>query len=106
MVKSCRDADKAQYVQYVYDVQGNKVRQFIGMTSPLTITVSEVTDADTSSGSEMIQKIFSLMQGKLMVLPSVARRNPMTSGKTSMPMMGKPVNILYRSGGQDGDLYL
>lgn len=52
MVKSCRDADKAQYVQYVYDVQGNKVRQFIGMTSPLTITVSEVTDADTSSGSE------------------------------------------------------
>lgn len=52
MVKSCLDADKAQYVQYVYDVQGNKVRQFIGMTSPLTITVSEVTDADTSSGSE------------------------------------------------------
>ena len=53
MVKSCLDADKAQYVQYVYDVQGNKVRQFTGMTSPLTITVSELSgDADTSSGSE------------------------------------------------------
>lgn len=50
MVKSCLDGDKAQYV---YDVQGNKVRQFTGMTSPLTITVSELSsDADTSSGSE------------------------------------------------------
>ena len=45
MVKSCLDGDKAQYVQYIYDVQGNKVRQFTGMTAPLTLTVSEVTDA-------------------------------------------------------------
>lgn len=49
MVKSCLDADKAQYVQYVYDVQGNKVRQFTGMTSPLTITVSEVTEAEDNA---------------------------------------------------------
>ncbi len=59
MVKNCLDGDKepggssAQYVQYVYDVQGNKVRQFTGMTSPLTIAVSEVVnaaeDADTFS---------------------------------------------------------
>lgn len=49
MVKNCLDADKAQYVQYVYDVQGNKVRQFTGMTSPLTITVSEVTEAEDNA---------------------------------------------------------
>lgn len=55
MVKNCLEADKepdgssAQYVQYVYDIQGNKVRQFTGMTSPLTITVSEVTDADKNA---------------------------------------------------------
>ena len=35
---------KAQYVQYVYDIMGNKVRQFAGMTSPLTISVSEISD--------------------------------------------------------------
>lgn len=45
MVRNCLDGDNAQYVQYVYDVQGNKVRQFTGMTSPLTISVTEVTDA-------------------------------------------------------------
>ena len=33
---------KAQYVQYIYDEQGNRVRQFTGMTSPLTLTVSEM----------------------------------------------------------------
>lgn len=50
MVKSCMeegkepDGSSAQYVQYVYDVHGNKVRQFTGMTSPLTLTVSEVSD--------------------------------------------------------------
>ena len=46
MVKNCLEDGKAQYVQYVYDIEGNKVRQFTGMTSPLTLTVSEVTDAD------------------------------------------------------------
>ena len=45
MVKSCMEGEKAQYVQYVYDVQGNKVRQFTGMTAPLTLSVTEVTDA-------------------------------------------------------------
>ena len=44
MVKNCMEDGKAQYVQYVYDVQGNKVRQFTGMTSPLTLTVMELTD--------------------------------------------------------------
>ena len=45
MIKNCLKGNKAQYVQYVYDEQGNKVRQFTGMTSPLTINVTEVTDA-------------------------------------------------------------
>lgn len=45
MVKNCLDGDKAQYVQYVYGITGNKVRQFTGMTEPLTLTVSEVADA-------------------------------------------------------------
>lgn len=45
MVKNCLEENKAQYVQYVYDIMGNKVRQFTGMTEPLTITVSEVSDA-------------------------------------------------------------
>ena len=39
-----------QYAQYVYDKEGNKVRQFTGMTSPLTITVSEVADAAGDKG--------------------------------------------------------
>ena len=45
MVRNCLEGDKSQYVQYVYDIEGNKVRQFTGMTSPLTLTVAEVTDA-------------------------------------------------------------
>ncbi|MCM1440225.1 MAG: RHS repeat-associated core domain-containing protein, partial [Roseburia sp.] len=45
MVKSCPGDGNFQYVQYVYDIQGNKVRQFTGMTAPLTLAVSEVTDA-------------------------------------------------------------
>ncbi len=45
MVENCLEGDKSQYVQYVYDIQGNKVRQFTGMTSPLTLTVTETTDA-------------------------------------------------------------
>ena len=56
MVKNCLDADKAQYVQYVYDVQGNKVRQFTGMTSPLTITVSEVTEEELSVRGQRKEK--------------------------------------------------
>ena len=53
MVKSHMEGEKAQYVQYVYDIQGNKVRQFTGMTEPLTLAVSAVEnaadDADTFS---------------------------------------------------------
>ncbi len=49
MVKNCMENDKAQYVQYVYDTRGNKVRQFTGMTSPLTISVSLT---DTASADE------------------------------------------------------
>ena len=54
MVKNCMEEGRAQYVQYVYDIIGNKVRQFTGMTSPLTIAVSEVSrengeEADTFS---------------------------------------------------------
>lgn len=45
MVKNCLDGDKAQYVQYVYDIMGNKVRQFTGMTEPLTLTVLQAEDA-------------------------------------------------------------
>ncbi len=73
MVKNCLDGDKepggssaknenhSLYVQYVYDVQGNKVRQFTGMTSPLTINVTEVADAneDTDSDGKEEQDIFS-----------------------------------------------
>ena len=49
MVKNCMENNKAQYVQYVYDTRGNKVRQFTGMTSPLTISVSLT---DTASADE------------------------------------------------------
>ena len=51
MVKNCVEGGNAgkeeqfQYVQYVYDIMGNKVRQFTGMTEPLTFTVSETSDA-------------------------------------------------------------
>ncbi len=30
MVRNCLEGDKSQYVQYVYDIEGNKVRQFTG----------------------------------------------------------------------------
>ena len=42
---SAKNENHSLYVQYVYDIQGNKVRQFTGMTEPLTLTVLEVTDA-------------------------------------------------------------
>lgn len=41
-VKCCtEDGSKPLYTQYVYDAEGNQVRQFTGMTEPLTITVSK-----------------------------------------------------------------
>lgn len=59
MVKNCLEADKAQYVQYVYDVQRNKVRQFTGMSSPLTLTVTEISAEEENSSSE--SDVFSYM---------------------------------------------
>ena len=49
MVKSCMEDGKAQYVQYVYDEQGNKVRQFTGMTEPLDLKVDEASSNDSSA---------------------------------------------------------
>lgn len=51
-VKSCARDDKnsaapSLYVQYVYDIEGNKVRQFTGMTKPLTIIVKEGKGEDS-----------------------------------------------------------
>ena len=51
-MKSSLENEKAQYVQYVYDEQGNKVRQFTGMTGPLTVTVAEVENAKDDAGKD------------------------------------------------------
>lgn len=66
--KKCMEDGRAQYVRYIYDIQGNKLRQFIGMTEPLTLTVSEVMDiAD--------DVYFFSYAGKLTVLISAERRS-------------------------------
>lgn len=51
-VKSCAEDDgksatPSVYVQYVYDLEGNKIRQFTGMTKPLTLTVREGEGEDS-----------------------------------------------------------
>lgn len=51
-VRSCAGDDKnsaapSLYAQYVYDIEGNKVRQFTGMTKPLTLTVKEGEGEDS-----------------------------------------------------------
>lgn len=46
MVKDCSEDEKAQYV---YDVQGNKVRQFTSMTSPLTINEKKIKYANNKN---------------------------------------------------------
>lgn len=51
-VKSCaEDGRKSDtpslYAQYVYDAEGNKIRQFTGMTEPLTITLKEGEGRDS-----------------------------------------------------------
>jgi RHS repeat-associated protein len=51
-VKSSLENEKAQYVQYVYDEQGNKVRQFTGMTGPLTVMVAAVENAKDDAGKD------------------------------------------------------
>lgn len=40
-VKNCLENGKAQYTQYVYDTEGNKIRQYTGMTAPLTLSLNE-----------------------------------------------------------------
>ncbi len=52
MVKSCLEDGKAQYVQYVYDIKGNRVRQFTGMTEPLTLAATEIADPDENANEE------------------------------------------------------
>ena len=51
-MKSSLENEKAQYVQYVYDEQGNKVRQFTGMTGPLTVMVAAVENAKDDAGKD------------------------------------------------------
>ena len=51
-MKSSLENEKAQYVQYVYDEQGNKVRRFTGMTGPLTVTVAAVENAKDDAGKD------------------------------------------------------
>ena len=51
-MKSSLENEKAQYVQYVYDEQGNKVRQFTGMTGPLTVTAVAVENAKDDAGKD------------------------------------------------------
>ena len=51
-MKSSLENEKAQYVQYVYDEQGNKVRQFTGMTGPLTVTAAAVENAKDDAGKD------------------------------------------------------
>lgn len=46
-VKTCPEDGKPQYVQYAYDVEGNQIRQFTGMTEPLDITVCEGEGKDS-----------------------------------------------------------
>lgn len=47
-VKCCTEDDaQSYYTQYVYDAEGNLVRQFTGMTRPLTITVSKGDGEDS-----------------------------------------------------------
>ena len=51
-MKSSLENEKAQYVQYVYDEQGNMVRRFTGMTGPLTVTVAVVENAKDDAGKD------------------------------------------------------
>lgn len=105
MVKNCMEDGKAQYVQYVYDIMGNKVRQFTGMTSPLTIVVSEVPGengessgegaeagnaaTESEAGERERKRIPSLMQERPTALPSAGRKRPIPLPRQSMNIMKK-----------------
>ncbi len=88
MVKSHLEGEKAQYVQYVYDIQGNKVRQFTGMTEPLTLTVSEVTDASDDADT------FSYA-GKTYQLTVSGKKKTDTVAETKYEYDGKNQLIAY-----------
>lgn len=105
MVKNCMEDGKAQYVQYVYDIMGNKVRQFTGMTSPLTIAVSEVSGEkgnflpvgqkpekqrkEVNPEKRERKPIPSPMQEKPTALPSVGSKRRIPLPRQSMSIMRK-----------------
>lgn len=92
MVKNCLEADKAQYVQYVYDVQRNKVRQFTGMTSPLTLTVTEISAEEENSSSE--SDVFSYM-GKSYEVKVSDRKKSDKIAETKYEYDGKNQLVAY-----------
>ena len=53
MVTNTVTEKENQYVQYIYDKEGNKVRQFVGMTAPLTFRVTEVTEPSSDKQSDI-----------------------------------------------------
>lgn len=105
MVKNCMEDGKAQYVQYVYDIMGNKVRQFTDMTSPLTISVSEVSSEngnlltagqnpkmqrkEVNPEKEEKKRTPSPMQEKRTALLSAERKRPTPLPRRSMNMTEK-----------------
>ena len=48
-IKNCLEDGTAQYTQYAYDVEGNKIRQFTGLTEPLHISLEEGKGEDAYS---------------------------------------------------------
>ena len=63
LVKNCMEGDEAQYTQYAYDVEGNKIRQYTGMTKPLSITVAEGEAQKAGSEKKSASEAFTC-QGK------------------------------------------
>ena len=97
MVKSHLDGDKepggssAQYVQYVYDIQGNKVRQFTGMTEPLIFTVSEVMDvADDADTFAYAGKMYQLTVSGKKKTDTVAETKYEYDGKNQLVAFTDP----------------
>lgn len=52
MVTSTVTENQNQYVQYIYDKEGNKVRQFVGMTTPLTFRVTGLSRASSNDSAD------------------------------------------------------
>lgn len=102
------EEENAQYVQYVYDTEGNRVRQFTGMTAPLTLTVSEtkagteVTDsvkdtpaADTDKNEKTDQPDTFTYAGKTYVVTVGGRKKSDTVHETKYEYNGKNQLISY-----------